>query len=110
MIVEEFLAPTGALMILTFTVWIVMFIFRIKFIIEKRIKFDNKTTRAGAAILFQPVEKYANNFSNLIEVPVFFYLLTILLILTKSQNEFYFKLSWIFVVGRFLSMNVSSAF
>jgi hypothetical protein len=49
---------------------------------------------------------YANSFSNQFELPVLFYVLTILVLLTRKADLIFVVLAWIFVVMRILQAAV----
>jgi hypothetical protein len=55
---------------------------------------------ATAAQYFRPVELPANNYSNLLELPVLFYALVPLLIITNQVTSTQARLAWAFVALR----------
>jgi hypothetical protein len=94
------LYPVFAMILLTFLVNAAMMISRI--IISMNINIQKFPTRSLAGPVFATVEKYGNNFQNLLEIPILFYVLSILLFVTRQFGDFYTYMSWAFVLGRYL--------
>jgi len=103
--------PFFATMILTFLVWVYMYIRRISFITGSGIKPDDLAA-PGALARLSPaaVSNPSDNFRNLFEVPVLFYALTIYLFVSHQVDAGYVVASWIFVAFRVLHSAVHCTF
>lgn len=97
---QALLYPVLALVMLTFVVWALMGFYRIRFLLVQRIHPQQVATRHQAGHVFAPVAKVADHFQNLFEVPVLFYALVALLLLTDLCDTGYVTMAWAFVVGR----------
>jgi len=98
---ELILLPMLGMMLLTFIVWVYMYIRRIGFIKRNRIRAQDLTTPDKAAELIPaPVSYSAYNFRNLLELPVLFYVLCLFLYVTSSVDEWYLIAAWLFVALR----------
>src|SRR5689334_2649815 len=95
------LAPVFAMVLLQLIVTILMISARVGIINRDKVKINKFPTRSDAVALFAPVEKYANNFQNLLELPILFYVLTILICLTNSVSPFFQNCAWVFVFFRY---------
>ncbi|MCD2315064.1 MAPEG family protein [Sphingomonas sp. IC-11] len=100
MAVIELLWPTFALVALIFVVWFTLFIQR--FTHMRRHPPGPRDFADGEAALryFRPVEMPANNLANLFEMPVLYFALVPLLILTGQANHVQVALAWMFVLAR----------
>lgn len=97
----QILPPFLCMMLLTFLVWIVMYVRRLGYIARERIDPQLLTTTDRAAQLIPEHIGYAaNNFRNLLELPVLFYALCIYLYVTATVDQLYVGLAWGFVVLR----------
>ncbi len=92
--------PTFALVGLVFAVWMTLFVQR--FALMKRNPPSATDFADGDAALryFRPVEMPANNLANLFELPVLYFALVPLLLITGSTNGFQVLLAWAFVLLR----------
>ena len=94
-------APFLALMLLTFVVWLVMYVHRIRWITSNRIDAQEFTTPDKAqAIAPERVTYPSHNFRNLFELPVLFYALCLYLFATGSVDAIYVAAAWTFVALR----------
>lgn len=100
MAILDILWPTFALVVLVFTVWSTLFV-------QRHLHMKRTPPRAadfadGEAALryFRPVEMPANNLANLFEMPVLYFALVPLLILTAQANYVQVTLAWLFVAAR----------
>ncbi len=92
--------PVIALMLLTMGVWIYMYIRRIGYIAQHRIDPDSiNSPEALNAALPDAVNAPSNNLKNLFELPVIFYAVCILLLVTKADATFV-NLAWAYVILR----------
>jgi hypothetical protein len=98
---ESILLPMLAMMLLTFVVWVYMYVLRIGHIVRQRIHPQKLTTpdKVGALIP-EPVSYPAYNFRNLLELPVLFYVLCLLLFVTGIADAWDLLAAWIFVALR----------
>jgi hypothetical protein len=92
--------PTFALVALIYGVWFWMFVKRMAHM--RRIPPTDADFASGDAAMryFQPVEMPANNLRNLFEMPVLYFALVPLLMLTRHAGHIEVALAWAFVVLR----------
>lgn len=91
--------PALAMVALTFVVWWRMFFIRIGEMRRERIHPQAVATSAQAATRFIDT-RAADNFRNLFELPVLFYLALLVASLTGQVNAATLALAWTFVVLR----------
>jgi len=96
------MAPVLAMILLTLIVWVYMFARRVPFI--QSLDFSpNDLTPAKLAELAPPeVANPSDNFKNLFEIPVLFYVLCTFLHMTQQVDSLYVTVAWIFVGFRYL--------
>jgi hypothetical protein len=94
--------PVLAMMLLVFVVWIRMYMTRVREIRTRRIPPQALATRASARRRLQDSIHVADNFSNLFELPVLFYLAAVLLYVTDRVDALYLALAWGFVALRYV--------
>lgn len=100
MAIIELLWPTFALVALVFVVWFTLFAQRIRHMrLSPPRPADFADGEAGRRY-FLPVEMPANNLANLFEMPVLYFALVPLLILTGQANYVQVTLAWLFVFSR----------
>ncbi len=92
--------PTFALVALIFAVWFTMFVQRLALMKRVPPTRDSFTTGTSARAYFEPVEMPANNFANLFEMPVLYFALVPLLLLTHHAGHVEVALAWVFVALR----------
>ena len=93
--------PLIALMLLTFVVWVYMYIRRLGHLFTHNIPAqDLATPERGTAILPEAVNRPSNNFRNLCELPVVFYALCLLLLALQESDAIYVNLAWGYVALR----------
>ena len=95
--------PVLAMMALTFVVWVYMYIRRISFITRSRLSpgelaIPGTLARVSPALVANP----ADNFRNLFEIPVLFYVLALWLVLADRVDDTYLQAAWVFVAFRAL--------
>ncbi|UJR10638.1 hypothetical protein I4U23_014833 [Adineta vaga] len=95
--------PFFATMLLTFIVWVYMYIRRIYFIQTTKIN-PQLFTRPGEFIRLSPpgVNNPSDNLKNLFEVPILFYALSLYLFVTDQVDTMYIIAGWLFFVFRVL--------
>ncbi len=73
---KEIFAPFFGMVLLTFVVWLFMYVRRLRFIVANRIDTRRLTTPdKGASLIPEEVSWPAYNLRNLFELPVLFYAL-----------------------------------
>lgn len=98
---EAIFGPFVGMLLLTFVVWVVMYIRRLRFIFSHRINAQDLTTPdKGARIIPEEVHWSAYNFRNLFELPVIFYALCVYLFVTGQVDEMYVIAGWVFLALR----------
>ena len=98
----EILWPTFALAALIFTVWIVLFVARFGHMRRHPPAADSFADGEKAMRYFRPVEMPANNLANLFEMPVLYFALVPLLLITRHGDHIQVVLAWLFVALRCL--------
>ena len=99
---KELIRPVVALVVLTGIVWVLMFAVR-----------NVTVARGDASILYYQtyraseapsewIERPARTFMNLLEVPVLFYVVCILMLVTRACDAAQVELAWVFVGTRVL--------
>jgi len=94
--------PTFALVALIALVWFWLVLARMGHIRRNPPKAADFATGENALRYFQPVEMPSNNFSNLFEMPVLFFAIVPLLMITHQANHIQVTLAWIYVALRAL--------
>ncbi|MBA6412758.1 MAPEG family protein [Parahaliea sp. F7430] len=95
--------PLLAMMLLTFLVWLVMFVRRIAYMSSSNVDSEQLLTPADVErILPAQIQAPANNLRNLVELPVIFYTISIYLMMFAQVDGFYVGCAWVFVVFRYL--------
>lgn len=94
--------PTFALAGLTFVIFLVMFVTRFGHIRANPPTAEDFATGEAALRYFTPVEMPANNYRNLFEMPVLYFALVPLLLLTSQDSHVQVVLAWIYVALRYL--------
>jgi len=82
-------------------VWVLMFVRRVGEMRARRIPPQDIATSQQAASLLRNVQA-ADNFRNLFELPVLFYVLCIALYVTRSASHAFVLGAWVFVCARVL--------
>ena len=94
--------PTFALVALVFGVFAVMFAKRFGHIRANPPRADDLASGEAALRYFAPVEMPANNFRNLFEMPVLYFALVPLLLITNQDSVAQVVLAWVYVALRYL--------
>ena len=92
--------PTFALVLLIFVVWVTLIVQRLGHIKRNPPKPEELATTAGAARYFEPVAMPGNNLVNLFEMPVLFFALVPLLLMTHHAGHIEVILAWFYVALR----------
>lgn len=100
MFYKPMLLPLLAQVLLTFTVWGWLYVTRVREMKIKGIHPQTVKTRSQLQNLLTDSAAPANNFMNLLEMPVLFYLVVILTLLLMLQDPVLILLSWTYVFLR----------
>jgi hypothetical protein len=93
--------PFLAMLLLTFAVWLLMYIRRLGFIRANKIEAQELTTpQRAAALIPEPVSYPAYNLQNLFELPVVFYAVCIYLYVVEQVDAVHVYAAWLFFGGR----------
>lgn len=85
---SNILVPFFGMMLLTLVVWIWMYIVRISWILENNISAEKlKSPEALNQIIPEAINRPANNFKNLFELPVLFYITCLYLIFLQQTSQ-----------------------
>ena len=98
---KEIFHPMLAMVIVTMLVWLRLYAVRIPEMRRLRIHPQSVATSAQKSSRLVDT-RAADNFSNLFEVPVLFYLALIVAYLTQQTTPLVLGLAWAFVTGRAL--------
>jgi hypothetical protein len=95
--------PLFATMLLTFVVWVYMYVKRIRFLTSNQVDPKDMAVPGALAAISPPeVSNPSDNFKNLFEIPVLFYALGLYLFVTNQVDGVYVGAAWVFVVFRAL--------
>ena len=100
MFFKPILIPLLVQVLLTFSVWIYLFAWRIPEIRRKGIDPQRLRDRAAAHALLPDSANASNNLKNLFELPVLFYTAVLLSLLLMIQDMLLVQLAWGFVALR----------
>jgi hypothetical protein len=99
--------PAVVLMLITFLVWLQMFLRRIIESRRNKIHPQKMVTPEGVRAVFSDRAMAASNcFKNLLEVPLLFYVVCIFITLNNQVDGAYVNMAWAFVVMRSLQAGV----
>lgn len=94
--------PTIALAAIVYVVWLTLFLARFGHMKRNPPNADSFATGEAAMRYFEPVEMPANNLRNLFEMPVLYFALVPLLIVTGHATTVQVALAWVYVIARAL--------
>lgn len=92
--------PTLALVLLIFSVWSILLRQRFAHIVANRPTVATFANGRTVARYFEPVERPAHNLANLFEMPILYFALVPLLLLTGHVSGLQVSLAWVFVAFR----------
>jgi hypothetical protein len=92
--------PTVALAAFVFVVWGTLVVQRYGHIRRNPPSAADLANREAAMRYFRPVEMSGNNLANLFEMPVLYFALVPLLVLTNHADGFQVVLAWLYVLFR----------
>ncbi len=93
--------PVVTLVVITGCIWVLMYVRRISEIRRARIDPQSLATSTTASARLTDVSA-AENFSNLLETPVLFYVICLMLFVTGEVTQLQSALAWIYVALRAL--------
>lgn len=100
---QAMFGPVLATMVLTFVVWVYMYVRRISFITRTKIGAGELAVPGTLARLSPAaVSNPSDNLKNLFEIPVLFYALALWLTVTNRVDATYLYAAWVFVIFRVL--------
>ena len=102
MLYKPMLIPLLALVLLTFVVWVYLYITRIGEMKRRNIDPQALNARNSVPELLPDSAATANNFMNLFEIPVLFYLAVILSLVLLVQDQVLVILAWVYVLLRYV--------
>ncbi len=95
------LIPFFGMIMLTILVWIYMYIRRIGYMMKNRIPARaGSTPQKMASIVPESVQNPANNFNNLFQVPVLFYVIVLYLLWAGQVDQIHIICAWLFFLLR----------
>lgn len=99
---KPLLIPLLAQVALTFVVMVIMYRKRVNEMKSKRIHPQRVKTRSGTHGVLTDSERSANNYANLFEAPVLFYLAIVLTLILMVQDQIIVALAWVYVASRYV--------
>ena len=107
----EIFKPFTAMLVLTFAVWVYMYVTRIGYMVRNKVDAQKATTPERAMELLPETINYAAyNLRNLAEIPVVFYALCLMLYVTGQVDAVYVAAAWAFFAFRALHSLVHCTF
>ncbi len=103
-------SPFFAMILLTFIVWVYMYVRRIRFITSRKLTPQEMEPIAFAQISPPTVSNPSDNLKNLFEIPILFYALVLYLFATKQVDTVYVTAAWVFVLFRAMHSAVHCTF
>jgi hypothetical protein len=99
---ELILQPVAAMMLLTFVVWLRLYFVRVPEVTRRKVHPQKLATRAqkNAVDLGEAEARTSDNFQNLFELPVVFYILCLVIYAGGFGDAIYVILAWLFAVSR----------
>ena len=95
------LGPFFAMLLLTFVVWVFMYVRRIRFINASGATPEEMARPGHLAEISPPeVSNPSDNLKNLFEMPVLFYALVLVLLVTERVDGLHVATAWVFVLFR----------
>lgn len=88
--------------LLTMLVWIYLYVTRIGHMRKNRITAQALAAPGNIEKLLAPVVNPSDNFENLFEMPVLFYVAILFLFVSGTGDGMFAAMAWIFVIGRAL--------
>jgi hypothetical protein len=103
--------PFFAMLVLTFLVWVYMYVRRIRFLTANKVDSADLAIPGTLAKISPPnVANPSDNLKNLFEIPVLFYALVFYLYVMNQVDSVYVTAAWVFVAFRTLHSIVHCTF
>jgi hypothetical protein len=103
--------PFFAMLVLTFLVWVYMYVRRIRFLTANKVDSADLAIPGRLAQISPPnVANPSDNLKNLFEIPVLFYALVFYLYVMNQVDSVYVTAAWVFVAFRTLHSIVHCTF
>ena len=99
---KPLLLPLLAQIALTFIVMLTMYQKRVAEMKSKRIHPQRAKTRSSTHGVLTDSERSANNYSNLLESPILFYVAILLTLILMVQDSILVVLAWTYVAARYV--------
>jgi hypothetical protein len=99
---KPLLLPLLAQVFLTFTVMIVMYLQRVSEMKSRKLHPQKMNTRSSHLGKLPDSEASANNYANLFESPVLFYVAILLALILMLQDSILVYLAWFYVLSRYV--------
>lgn len=104
---DSILQPSVALMLLTFVVWVYMYILRLKWIAQNDESAEHLNTPEKLnAVVPERINRPSNNFKNLCELPIIFYALCVFLYVLNLVDQLFIALAWAFAGLRLVHSSI----
>ena len=104
---DSILQPAVALMLLTFVVWVYMYILRLKWIAQNDEPAEHLNTPEKLnAVVPERINRPSNIFKNLCELPIIFYVLCVFLYVLNLVDQLFIVLAWAFVGLRLVHSSI----
>lgn len=95
------LIPFFGMLLLTVLVWVYMYIRRIGYMVKNKIPARaGSTPQKMASVVPEEVQNSANNFNNLFQVPVLFYIIVLYLVWAGQVDQVHVVCAWLFFLLR----------
>lgn len=107
---QPILLPLLAQVLLTFIVWVYMYVQRISEISRKSIATQDLQDRVHAQTLLTESANSSNNLKNLFEMPLLFYIAILLALVLLIQDVLLVRLAWGFVILRYIHSAVHCSY
>lgn len=95
------LLPVFAMVLLTFIAWVAMFLARVSSMKESNVDIEEMASHSAHSRLSEKANVASEHLINLFELPVLFYVLVALLIISNTEGSLYCLLAWVFVGFRY---------
>lgn len=102
---EVILLPAVALVLLTAVVWVLLYFTRVREMRARRISPQAVATRAKGALALEDTAA-SDNFMNLFEMPVLFYVLIVILYAADMADRSHLTLAWTYVALRYVHTGI----
>lgn len=105
---QDILWPLLAMVMLVFLVWARLYVTRLRAVRRRRVKVQEFQLRTSPSVRQLPEEALAasDNFQNLFEAPVLFYVLALLLLLLHKVDGVHLVCAWMFVLLRYVHSGI----